>query len=682
MSLWFHFMKKTTYSKTLALLMATGMLLSGCILDTENEIDIDDGALELDVEIEPVEVVTTDGCENLNPLHCMLPFPSNAFLIADNSTTTGYKVNYASNTLPSSGTTSNVEISALNRFDGFSPSTQIMTAFTTIPNLTGVANQHSIATSLSDDHATVLLNLKTGERVPHWIEVDDRANNPSATIVFMRTLGALDTNTTYGVAFIGLTDLSGNPITPSDAMQAIIDGEETTSTDIESRRGEIEAFIGDIDDLGDAYDLIDIKAAWVFHTASSQSILGDISTMRSDALTRLGEDGIGCTVTSSEDDYGEDDKLLRRIRGTFTAPQYLESQNPPALLVRGADGLPQYVEDAEIPFTMVIPHILADLNESGPLVVFGHGFLGTGEGTSNYLGGWAEEYKVSFIATDLYGWSESDFDTLGLGMIDPSYFQHQAERIEQALINKMAMIRTFKGICSDLDEMYSDEINLVNTSDVHYMGYSLGGIYGASVVAVSPDIDRAALWVGGSGFSTFVERSTNFATFSDLFSHSAAYPDRNDRALLIGVMQQMWDCSDPETFLPFANDGYESVIEPFSFLSIISVNDAQVPGISSDRAARTAGIPVLDSSARLPYGITQQSGPISGSAIVYWDGGYNAMPEGNAPPPVGDAGKAHNEIGVIENVNEMVKEFLHTGVIIDTCDETCTFDYSSETSED
>jgi hypothetical protein len=671
-------MNKTAYSKTLALLMAAGMLLSGCISGGLGD-DISIIEDEIEVPSEPVEVVTTDGCENLNPLHCMLPFPSNAFLNVDNSTTTGYKVNYASNTLPSSGTTSNVEIVALNRFDGFSPSTQIMTAFSTVPNLTGVANQHSIATSLSDDHATILLNLKTGERVAHWVELDDRATNPSATIVFMRTLGALDYDTTYGVAFIGLTDLSGNPITPSDAMQAIIDGNETTSPDIESRRGAIEALIDDLELLD--YQRADVKAAWVFHTASSQSILGDISTMRSDALTRLGEDGIGCTVTSSEDNYGDDDKLYRRIRGTFTAPQYLESQNPPALLVRGADGLPQYVEDAEIPYTMVIPQVLADLNESGPLVVFGHGFLGTGEGTSNYLGGWAEEYKVSFVATDLYGWSTSDFDTLGLGMIDPSYFQHQAERIEQALINKMTMIRTFKGICSDLDEMYSDGTNLVNSTDVHYMGYSLGGIYGASVVAVSPDIDRAALWVGGSGFSTFVERSTNFATFAELFSHSAAYPERNDRALLIGVMQQMWDCSDPESFLPFANDGYESVIEPFSFLSIISVNDAQVPGISSDRAARTAGIPVLDSSARLPYGITQQSGPISGSAIVYWDGGYDAMPEGNAPPPVADAGKAHNEIGVIENVNEMVKEFLHTGVIIDTCDETCTFDYSSETSE-
>ena len=673
-------MNKTAHSKILALLMATGMLLSGCIFDTAEEITVDGGdTLEPGVDVGPVEVVTTDGCENMNPLHCMLPFPSNAFLTADNSTTTGYKVNYASNTLPSSGTTSNVEIVALNRFDGFSPSTQLMTAFTTVPNLTGIANQHNIASSLSTEHATILLNLNNGERVAHWIEVDDRATNPSATIVFMRTLGALDYDTTYGVAFIGLSDLSGDPISPSDAMQAIIDGEETTSTDIETRRGEIESLIGELELLD--YKRNDVKAAWVFHTASSQSILSDISTMRSDALTRLGEDGIGCTVTSSEDNYGDDDKLYRRIRGTFTAPQYLESQNPPALIVRGNDGTPQYVEDSEIPFTMVIPQILADLNESGPLVVFGHGFLGTGEGSSDYLGGWAEEYKVSFVATDLYGWSSSDFDTLGYGMIDPSYFQHQAERIEQALINKMAMIRTFKGVCSDIDEMYSDGTNLVNSTDVHYMGYSLGGIYGASVVAVSPDIDRAALWVGGSGFSTFVERSTNFATFADLFSHSAAYPDRNDRALLLGVMQQMWDCSDPETFLSFANDGYDSIVEPFSFLSIISVNDAQVPGISSDRAARTAGIPVLDSSARLPYGVTQQAGPISGSAIVYWDGGYDAMPESNSPPPVGDAGKAHNEIGVIEDVNEMVKEFLHTGIVIDTCDVTCTFDYSAENPE-
>ena len=103
------------------------------------------------------------------------------------------------------------------------------------------------------------------------------------------------------------------------------------------------------------------------------------------------------------------------------------------------------------------------------------------------------------------------------------------------LVNQMALARTFKGVCSDLDELYHNGTNLVNSSDVHYMGYSLGGIYGASITAFSPDIDRAALWVGGSGFSSIIERSTNYATFSDGFILPQAYPERNDRALLIGI---------------------------------------------------------------------------------------------------------------------------------------------------
>ena len=676
-------MNRLTRPKGLALLIVSSMLLSGCIFDYDEEYGSDPNDLTPIDVLDPdplVAVAQANGCDNLNPLHCMLPFPSDAFLAADNTTVTGLRVEYASNTLPSSGTITNVQISGLNRFDGFSPSTQIMTAFESVPALTGIADQHNIGASLATDHPTVLFNIDTGERVPHWVEIDARADDSEATIVFVRTLGALDYNAQYGVAFVGLSDLSGGPISTSQGFQAILDRHRTNSDDIQARRGGIENFIDDLEEMD--YRKADINAAWLFHTASAESILGDIVTMRADALNRLGSDGIGCTVTSSEDDYGDEGNIYRRIRGTFTAPQYLESQVPPSLLVRGIDGLPVYVEDAEIPFTMVIPQVLADLNESGPLVVFGHGFLGTGEGTSNYLGGWAEDYKVSFVATDLYGWSSSDFDTLAFGMVEPHYFQHQAERIEQALINKMAMIRTFKGICSDLDEMHYNGTNLVDSSDVHYMGYSLGGIYGASVVAVSPDIDRAVLWVGGSGFSTFIERSTNFASFADLFSHSAAYPLRNDRALLIGVMQQMWDCSDPETFLSFADTGYGTDIEPFSFLSIISVNDAQVPGISSDRAARTAGIPVLDSSARLPYGVSAQSGPIAGSAVVYWDGGYDAMPEGNSPPPVGDAGKAHNEIGPIEAVNDMVREFLLSGIVNDTCDGTCTFDYDAENTDD
>ena len=661
------------------------LLLSGCltVVREGDDVIVLDNPEPLPESPPPVEVRHDAGCDDLNPIHCLLPFPSDAFLAEDATTTTGFRVNYSDTTLPGTGLMPHVEIAALNRFDGITPSTQIMTAFTTVPDLTGAADQYSIGDSLADDHPTILLNLDTGERVAHWVEVDVRADRPTATIVFVRTLAALDYDTAYGVAFSGLTDTSGNPIQPSDALRAIIDGNATTSPDIESRRPAIDSLLDTL--AAEGYARENVQAVWQFHTASHGSILGGMLAMRSDALNRLGEQGIGCNVTYAEPNYGDDNKTFMRIRGTFTAPQYLEFQQhnreTPSLLNRSGDGTPVYVEDAEIPFTMVIPQVLADLNESGPLVVFGHGFLGTGEGTSNYVSDWAEDYKVSFLATDLYGWSSSDLYTIELGIVNPLFFQHQAERLQQALINKMSMIRTFKGVCSDLAEMQHNGTNLVDSSDVHYMGYSLGGIYGSSVVAISPDIDRAALWVGGSGFSTMIERSTNFAPFQEGFSSFAGYPQRNDRALLVGVIQQLWSVTDPETYLPFAEQGYADELGPFNFISIISVNDAQVPALSSDRAARTAGIPVLDSSARLPYGLTPAAGPITGSAVVYWDGGYPAMPDDNSAPPPDQSSKAHNEIGPIEAVNDMVRDFLLTGIINDTCSDTCTFDYAAESAE-
>ena len=111
------------------------------------------------------------------------------------------------------------------------------------------------------------------------------------------------------------------------------------------------------------------------------------------------------------------------------------------------------------------------------------------------------------------------------------------------------------------------------------------------------------------------------------------------------------------------------------------MNDAQVPMLSSDRAARTAGIPVLNGSMWLPFGVDVVDGPITGSAVVYWDGGYDVMPDTNAAPPLGDAGLAHNEIAPITQVNSMVEDFLITGIINDTCNGSCTFDYNTDQAE-
>ena len=666
--------------RLIALLLASMLILPGCLDSSEIETTRDvtddaDGDNWTDVP-SIVSVPNTDGCDNLNPIHCMLPFPSDAFLIEDNTTVTGLRVNYAENTLPVSGSLSNsgesVQIESLNRLDGMSPSTQIMTAFNTLPNLTGVANQYSIGLSMEEGHATTLLNLDTGEKIAHWVETDARADDESATIVFIRTLRSLEPNTAYGIG------ISGLDVTPSAAFQAILDGQQTDAPDVEARQASMTALIQALNESG--HDVVGLKDAWQFHTASLDSIVGPMLSMRADALDRLGDGGIACNVESVETDWMDDtDTDFRLIKGTYTVPQYLEWQNPPSKISRDSNGTPQFVENAEIPFTLVIPQVLATNNESGPLVVFGHGFLGDGRSAvSDWAIGWMQEYEVAMVATDIYGWSGSDLDTVFLGLANPEYFEHQSDRLQQMLVNQMALARTFKGVCSDIAELHHDGTNLVNSSDVHYMGYSLGGIYGASITAFSPDIDRAALWVGGSGFSTFIERSTNYATFSDGFKLPQAYPQRNDRALLIGVCQQMWDASDAETWLRFAETGYGDQIQPFNFLSTISVNDAQVPGLSSDRAARTAGIPMLNGSTLSPYGIETADGPISGSAVVYWNGDYDAMPDTNAAPPIGDSGKAHNEIAPILQVNSMVEDFLLTGVVNDTCGGSCTFDFDTD----
>ena len=185
-----------------ALTLVLMLLLPGCLGTEEN-----DGSevIEEETDTTPlptiVSVPQTDGCDNLNPIHCMLPFPSDAFLREDNSTVTGYRVNYAENTFPVSGSLAgqgeNVQIDSINLMDGMSPTTQIMTAFSTIPDLTGVADQHTIGTSLEAGHATILLNLETGEKVAHWVETDARADDETGTIVFIRTLVQLEPNTAY-----------------------------------------------------------------------------------------------------------------------------------------------------------------------------------------------------------------------------------------------------------------------------------------------------------------------------------------------------------------------------------------------------------------------------------------------------------------------------------------------------
>ena len=672
---------------TFATLIVSLLLLSGCLSDEtleDNEIEdcsaiigepceiedttVDDGVFEQEISISGNRF-----CDNTNPDHCLLPFPSSAFLDPDSGTATGYRLDIDGQAIPDSASAPSEDFHMLDNKDGHSPSTQIFTTFSSLPDISGLASQDSIPSSVLPGHNSLVLNMDTGQIVEHWVEISSRTQEDEATLVHVRTLRGLDHNAQYAVAFRNLIDGNGEHVEPFLGFKALRDGSITDNQQIESLRSSYESMFSSLSEIG--YDRQNLTSAWWFHTASSQSIMGDIISMRNNATQLLGEDGIGCNITAVNENYAEDNTTLRRISGTITTPHYLESTYPPTPMTRSEDGTPRFNFLTEVVFTITIPKSAADDSKPAPLVVLGHGFMGDGEGMVNEARGWANEYGFATIGTDFKGWSsDGDFGAYTFAFLNPNYLQHQSERLQQSLINNLAMIITIKGVCSDLPEFYHNGVNLVDTTDIDYMGVSLGAIRGPSMLSLIPEIDRGVLWVGGSSFSFIAERSTQYTQFEELFSSPLAYESTMDRSILIALMQSMWDTTEPETYLPFLDGGMEGELHPYEIIYLVSINDAQVTTLSADRASRTSEIPVLSNSTHHPYGVEVADAPISGSGIVYFDGRFPAVPSGNIQGPMEYHSLAHNQVLYYDPAMDVANGFLLSGEITDTCSGECYFE--------
>ena len=250
----------------IAILLVTCMLLSGCAGDTDIEEPISEdipGCMDENAENYNPDATVSDRscvyaepepegpdvnldsksefCDDVNPHHCMLPFPAPAFLVQDETTMTGYRIDISGEAIPDSGSVESGAFHMLNRLDGYSPSTQIFTTFDVVPDISGLAGHNSIGNSLSDNHETVLINLETGEKLPHWVELDQRSQDDEHTFVYVRTVEGLSHDTSYGVGYRNLIDADGNSVEGSQAFVALRDGLSTDSEQIEGQRSQYES---------------------------------------------------------------------------------------------------------------------------------------------------------------------------------------------------------------------------------------------------------------------------------------------------------------------------------------------------------------------------------------------------------------------------------------------------------
>jgi hypothetical protein len=170
---------------------------------------------------------------------------------------------------------------------------------------------------------------------------------------------------------------------------------------------------------------------------------------------------------------------------------------------------------------------------------------------------------------------------------------------------------------------------LLDTSELFYDGNSQGGILGAALSAFSPDFRRATLGVPGMNFSTLLYRSSNWKDYRSVYD--PAYRDAGDRLLGMGLIQMLWDRSEPSGWAAHVTQDPPPDTPVKTVLLQVAAGDWQVSTWQADALARTMG-QVFARRPAFAQGRTLERSelydipsipafPFNGSAIVYWDAG-------------------------------------------------------------
>jgi len=619
-------------------------------------------------EPDPIEVRIDAECDNVNPHYCMLPWPSSRYLTPDDSTETGWRVDYPPDAFPLNTRLDPFDTGPYNRFDGFPPSAQILTLFDAPVDGANLPSHLDYDASVAAGSPTVVLDMATGQRVAHFAEFDVNYDDPSKILLYIRPATRLLENRRYAVAIRDLQYADGGDVGASEVFAALRDGVVTTSALVEGRRDSFEELFTALDDAGVPRE--GLIQAWDFHTASGASIWGDMLAMRDDALERVGDDGLGCNVTMVTDDY--DASTLRRIDGTVTVPLYLDSASTPSNMVRDEDGRPVYQGDVEVPFIAVIPNSLAGA-EPGRIMTMGHGFFDSAEVVPAFSG-YADDYGVVLAGTDWWGLCGDDALGAAIAVSNLSLFPEIPERLMQAYVNHMVLQRSLAGVCTEQEAFQIDGETAYDPEQNYFWGISLGAILGTSLMALSPEVDRGTLTVGAANFSMMQSRS---AAFGDLeLVYSAWYEDRVDREFYWSVIGQLFEMVDPVTYAPHLLDDPLPGSPANQVLYQVSRGDELVCNIASDMAVRTAGLELITPTPHDIWGVNEAAAtPYDGSAVQYWDAGVPDPPVGNEPPDFDWGDAAHIAPIGAASAEAQMDEFLRPGgLVTNQCEGICDLD--------
>jgi hypothetical protein len=619
-------------------------------------------------------------CDPLQPSVCSLPWPSNLYLEADPSRETGYTLAFGDTTLPLSARGQHIAPDDYRRLDGYGVGTPVMVHFPGI-DLAGMATEYNPEPSLAED-APVLLFKVDGDtltRVPYWIEVDSHASDLSRQVTFVRPAVLLEEGTRYIVAFRGIQNTDGVAFERSPAFAALVNRESSLDPVLSQRQARFDEIFDLLEAEGVTRDSLTL--AWDWFTASGEALHGPLLHMRDEALEAVGENGPTLTITETTAFTPEENaQVAYELRGTFEAPHYMNPEPVNAVISgwrmnMGDDGLPEPVGTRTVKWWATIPQsAVADPETPNGLIEYGHGLLGEGEQVwSGFNDRIAHENHFIIFGCEMIGMAAEDYTNVLVILQDLSRFHWLSDRLHQGLIEHLLLARAFREQAATLAPIAENNIT-IDSEQLYYSGISQGGIFGATLMALSTDITRGHLGVPGNNYSTLLHRSVDFEPFFDQLA--ANYPDAIDQALALASIQLLWDATDPVSHLrhisadPYPNTPSHAV------MLVPAKGDYQVSVNTNEVAARSdIGIALMANydDERTVWGIEETPYPHTGSGLVLYDFG-NPWPADNINlPPNDEVGDPHELPRRQAWHDRQLVTFFRTGEIIDVCNgDGCT----------
>jgi hypothetical protein len=612
-------------------------------------------------------------CNPLSGEHCLLPWPSSFFLKADTTTPTGRRVAYPVAAMPKNNNEVGIDPTRYNLLDGFSVASQPIVVFKDGVAPDGLPTQAELAASVEASSLVWMLEMPGGGRVPLFAELDANAQPDEPQALIIRPQAALRWNTRYVVALrSGLKDKQGALLAAPDPFRRLRDGIGTKNKTLQgeaTRIGEVLAFLEQ-----QGAPRSSVILAWDFHTASEETVTGNLVGMVDGALVKLpatGPEVSGLQVTDM--DPVKEPTLLRQVAGMMSVPSYLESDSRDSRLKLDAAGKPVLRGQQSFPFTINIPRCAEQATGPLPVLIFGHGIFGSVEDLStDYHKSLPEKLCMVEATTNWIGLSVNDVPAIIKDvLLDFSNLPRITDQLQQAHVNYHGLVRMMRGALLSDPALQVNGKPVADGKELYYLGISNGGIQGTAFAALQKDIERLALHVAGGWWSMMIQRSSDFAAMAVLLER--VYVTALDRVIIIHLGQHLWDYTDPVIWAA------HPVASPLAgrakkrMLVQEAKDDDQVPNLATRAVVRGLGIDALSPVVEKVYGINEKPGPLD-SGYVQWETHPPQKPPAtNVPPPKpSDADSAHKRVRLLPSCIEQWKTFFKpSGQVVSTCSGPC-----------